>query len=103
MLTKAEAEATLAALPLKTFVAVADTTDAKTGAARRSFAFTLPAGNACVVTVDDKPTAAQLEDLAKHLPLDAKDRAAALETMKAEPVKVAEPAPVKNAAPAGKG
>jgi hypothetical protein len=79
-------------LPLKTFVAVADTTDAKTGAARRSFAFTLPAGNACVVTVDDKPTAAQLEDLAKHLPLDVKDRAAALTTMKSatsEPPKAA--------------
>jgi hypothetical protein len=94
--TKDEAEATLAKLPLKSTVVVADTTS-KTGAARRRYSFTLPTGNVCEVEIDAEPSEQQLADLAKHLPLDEKDKAAALEAMKAEPIKVAEPAPTKPA------
>jgi hypothetical protein len=81
MRTKAEAEATLATLPLLSPVAVTD----KAGT-RREYAFTLPAGNLCVIEIDATPSDEQLADLARNLPLASKDRDAALLTMKSQTV-----------------
>jgi hypothetical protein len=83
MSTKVQAEAVLAALPLERAVAVEDTADAKV--ARRSYVFFLTTGNRVECITDAAPTAVQLDELAAHLPLAEKDRAAALEAMKASP------------------
>lgn len=88
MHTKEDAEAVLAALPVKAPIVVTDTTDAKTGKARRSYAFVTAGGSEAVVEIDAEPSDRQLGDLSRHLPLDAKDQAAALVAMKAStPVK----------------
>lgn len=78
MRTKAEAEAKLTQLPLTRPVVVTDR-----AGARRSFTFTLPAGNVCVVEIDANPSDAQLADLSRHLPLPEDKRAEALGVMRA--------------------
>jgi hypothetical protein len=77
MRTKAQAEAVLAALPLSRAVAVTD------AAARRRYSYTLPQGNIVEIEIDADPSDQQLDDLAKHLPLNAQDRPAALTAMRA--------------------
>jgi len=76
MRTKAEAEAKLAVLPLTRAVVVVD------DGARRRYSYTLARGNLVEIEIDAEPTETQLSDLAKHLPLEAKDRDAAFEAMK---------------------
>lgn len=77
MATRAEALAALAQVPLQRSVAVAETAG-KQGEPRRSYTFVLPNGGACIIEIDATPSDRQLQDLAAHLPLLTKDRAAAL-------------------------
>lgn len=84
MTTKAEVESRLAELPLTAAVAVADTADVRTGAARRSYSYTTAKGNVVTIEIDADPSPAQLADLARHLPLADKDRPAALDKLSGE-------------------
>jgi hypothetical protein len=80
MRTRAEAEATLASMPLKSAVTVSDKSES--GQARRVYRFANPNGSGVTtVEIDGDPTPEQLADLAANLPLDNKDRAAALAEM----------------------
>ncbi len=88
MNTKAEAEVALAKCELREPVTVADTTDAKTGAARRSYTFGLT-----TVEIDAEPSKQQLADLASHLPVPDEKRAETLAVLEAE-AKAVEAGPI---------
>lgn len=92
MRTKQEALDRLAALPLRSAVRVVDPGDPQDasdrmdpsllpGPGRRAYRFTSAAGYITTIEIDANPTPAQLADLARHLPVAEKDRAAALEVL----------------------
>lgn len=75
--------AKLAEIDLSAAVDVLDVSDAK-GNVRRAFTFRDPTGYAlCEVTIDDEPTADQLEALARRLPIPAGKRIAAIAKLRA--------------------
>lgn len=98
MKTKADAEERLSRCALLRPVEVADTRDDKTGRDRRSYTFANPRGGQTVVEIDADPSEQQLRDLARHLPLEERDRAGALEVMTAEPAAAVEPTRIPLAA-----
>ena len=74
MRTKAEAESRLARCALLRPVVVADV-----DVTRRSYTFANPNGDGeTTVEIDAAPTDRQLQDLALHVPILARDRAATL-------------------------
>lgn len=77
--TKQEAEETLAKVPLKNPVTVTDTV--RGAVDRRVYSYTNAHGNLVEIEIDAAPSVQQLKELTNNLPLDAKDRAAAAETI----------------------